>query len=160
MKPIPNYENYKITSDGVVFSCGKSECGNLENSDKMRIIAPFNTKNGYKRISLYKNGVMKNHYVHRLVAAAYLGESALQVNHINGNKQDNRVENLEYVTGRQNVVLSLDKTKTSSRYIGVIKTKYGYVARAHINGVREYLCFSKSEEVAAEKYKKRISYLS
>jgi hypothetical protein len=44
----------------------------------------------------------KDYYIHRLVAEYFLGESEHEVNHKNGNKKDNRVENLEYVTSSEN----------------------------------------------------------
>lgn len=60
---------------------------------------------GYKQALLYKNG--KRHYkrVHRLVAEAYIPNSdntKTQVNHINSNKTDNNVDNLEWVTNSKN----------------------------------------------------------
>lgn len=57
---------------------------------------------GYRLVSL--SGQARRHYqVHRLVAEAFLGEASdMQVNHINGNKQDNSILNLEYVTAKEN----------------------------------------------------------
>jgi hypothetical protein len=60
---------------------------------------------GYNRAALCKNGARKDHPVHRLVAAAFIGPrpEGLEVNHINGVRADNRAENLEYVTRRENM---------------------------------------------------------
>lgn len=57
---------------------------------------------GYPILNLKKNGQF---YVHRLVAELFIGPcpEGLQVNHKNGDKADNRVENLEYVTRSQNI---------------------------------------------------------
>lgn len=60
-------------------------------------------RSGYKQVWLYCDGEAKQLYVHRVVLAAFLGESDLYVNHKNGNKADNRVENLEYVTNLENM---------------------------------------------------------
>jgi hypothetical protein len=56
----------------------------------------------YMLVTLRINGVNKGCLVHRLVMAAFVGHSALQVNHKNGKKDDNRLENLEYVDGARN----------------------------------------------------------
>lgn len=59
--------------------------------------------NGYLRVGLYSNNVKTLTLVHRIVARAFIGEpTAPQINHIDGNKQNNRVDNLEYCTGREN----------------------------------------------------------
>lgn len=61
--------------------------------------------NGYCHITLSQDGVRKNFSVHRLVAMAYLeaSEEANVVNHKDGNKQNNRLDNLEWVTQQENV---------------------------------------------------------
>ena len=57
---------------------------------------------GYCYSSLTVDGKPKGFLIHRLVMEAFCGQSPLQVNHKNGNKADNRLENLEYVTAHAN----------------------------------------------------------
>jgi len=61
------------------------------------------THRGYGRVSLYINGKPRCSAVHRLVMEAFYGKSSLCVNHINGNKQDNYIGNLEYVSHAENM---------------------------------------------------------
>lgn len=65
-------------------------------------LKPATTIHGYNRVVLTKHGEHKPYSIHRLVMAAFHGESDKQVNHKNLNKQDNRLENLEYVTHKEN----------------------------------------------------------
>lgn len=59
---------------------------------------------GYLRVSLWKGNVGKAYFIHRLVMAAFMGESDLSVDHINGDKTDNRLCNLRYCTLAENTL--------------------------------------------------------
>lgn len=63
----------------------------------------------YVRVSLRKNGIRKNINIHVLVAEAFLGKRphGLYVNHKDGNKRNNSINNLEYVTPRENILQSV-----------------------------------------------------
>jgi hypothetical protein len=65
-------------------------------------------KTGYNYVVLtYCNGNIKSLYVHRLVAFAFFGKFDLYVNHINSNRTDNRVENIEYVQVEKIILIDL-----------------------------------------------------
>ena len=64
---------------------------------------------GYMTVNLSKNGKSNTKRVHRLVATTFLGDSNLQVDHIDGNKQNNRLDNLEYVTPKENTNRAWEK---------------------------------------------------
>lgn len=107
-KDIAGYEGlYQVSNLGRVKSLPRERktYGKRTYITKEKIItAPLST-NGYYRICLTKNGKQKHYYVHRLVANAFAEyqDRCEVVNHINGNKLDNMVENLEFCTQSHNV---------------------------------------------------------
>lgn len=72
---------------------------------KSKIIKNFKTKSGYLIVPLTKDGKEIKFLVHRIVAEAFIPnpENKPQINHINGNKTDNQVENLEWATRSENI---------------------------------------------------------
>ena len=73
---------------------------------KGKLIPVWQTSNGYYRITLNREGKKSNHLVHRLVANAFLEnpKSKETVNHKNGIKADNRLENLEWATRSEQII--------------------------------------------------------
>lgn len=101
---------YEISSQGNVKSFARNSIG--------KIIRPVNLC-GYLRIGLWKNKIKHSILIHRLVAIAFIPnpENKPEVNHINGKKWDNRVENLEWCTRRENVQHAFN-TNLRTGYLG------------------------------------------
>lgn len=73
------------------------------------VLRPRLTRKGYQRICLTVDGERHHCFVHVLVAEAFVGpRDGKQVNHINGDKSDNAVSNLEYTTGDGNIRHALE----------------------------------------------------
>ena len=81
-----------------------SDRGDVRNTRTNKILGRRIDKDGYRLVQLYNSGVGHNHKVHRLVAETFIGRDPDrdQVNHLNGNKEDNRVENLQWCTRSEN----------------------------------------------------------
>lgn len=107
-KDIAGYEGfYKVSNHGNVKSCERivnHGLGEAYRTIKSRIIKPCSDNHGYHLVSLSKNGKVRKHKVHRLVAGAFLPnpENKPTVNHINETKIDNHVSNLEWATYKEN----------------------------------------------------------
>lgn len=73
---------------------------------KPHILKCADNGNGYRYVTISVNRKRKNHYVHVLVAKAFIPnpENKEEVNHINGNKSDNKMENLEWCTRKENLM--------------------------------------------------------
>lgn len=110
---------------------------------------------GYLKVVL-QDGKPKSRTIHSLVAEAFLNHTIcgmkLVVNHINLNKLDNRVENLEVITQRENA--NKKHIKNSSEYTGVHwdKKRSKWIAQITIKGKSKHLGTFTNEIEASEKY--------
>ncbi|MBL7692606.1 MAG: NUMOD4 motif-containing HNH endonuclease [Flavipsychrobacter sp.] len=106
--PIPVYGGiYEVSDTGLVRSVDRYV--DLPGEKRRRIrgkqLSPKRSKDGYLFVSLSKDGVAKTHYIHRLVATAYIPNpnGLPEVNHLDGIKTNNAVINLDWCTHRDNV---------------------------------------------------------
>ena len=141
-KPIAGYEGkYEVSNNGDV----KSNVG------KGRILKPGLDKCGYCIVSLYKNAKGKTCKVHRLVAQAFIPnpENKPQVDHINRDKTDNRLENLRWVSQSENQLNTGIMKNNTTGYKNIGKTKWGYIVEFNRNKLKySKRCKTKEEAIA------------
>src|SRR5574344_275820 len=105
-KPIQDYPNYDVSNYGNVKSKKRESncCYNSKRTTKDRIIKQSTNLKGYYTVCLFKNG-KHTKTVHKLVASTFLDnrENYNCVNHIDGNKKNNNVENLEWCSYSHNI---------------------------------------------------------
>lgn len=124
-----------------------SKSGIIVNKDTLEIKSHVKDSNtGYFKVQLWKSGKMKCFFVHRLIAIHFIDNpnNYRCVNHKNGIKTDNRIENLEWCSDKQNIRHSIDvlgKNKFSDRpnFKGAVHLEYGIFCTAqeaaNISGV-------------------------
>lgn len=122
-KPVLGYEEYyEVSCEGNIRSreqkaCAKTNWRNI----KIRYLSSKRPSKGYRGV-LLRNGIdkVKRRSVHRIVAQAFIPNpnNLPQINHLNGDKNDNRVENLEWCTASQNM-FHCYKTKLRTPDVGV-----------------------------------------
>ena len=79
-----------------------SNFGVIKNKKTGKTRSAYTTKMGYKRIGLSKDNKVVQHLIHRLVMASFVGPSELEVNHLDGVRDNNNLSNLEYCTKKEN----------------------------------------------------------
>ncbi len=154
-KDILGYKDrYQATSDGQIISLIGKET---------RILKAAKCK-GYLYVNLFKNGEKKFISVHVLIALTFISErpNELVINHIDGNKLNNKASNLEYITQRENLCLGWKQKNASSQYTGVCfyrGRKKPWMSYIRINNNQKNLGYFKTEQEAFQKYQNAFKNL-
>lgn len=92
---LKKYPNYSI-----------NEKGEMKSVFVSKLLKPRKSKNGYFTYQIHQDGIIKNEYIHRLVAETFIPNpnNFPQVDHIDGNKSNNHVSNLRWVSPRENTI--------------------------------------------------------
>lgn len=137
-----------------------SNYGNVQSHITGKILKPAINHKGYLIVQLCLNGHRKNKRIHRLVAEAFLPntEGFPEVDHIDNDVKNNRVDNLRWATGSYNTRNREVCRRATSKYNGVQKTKTGtYKASAWFERKTVYLGTFKEEVKAAQAFNKFCS---
>lgn len=154
-KDVKGYEGlYKVSNLGRVISY----------HHKPIILKQAVNSRGYSNINLCKNKTQKNVQVHQLVAVAFLNHTInghkIVVDHIDGNKTNNTVSNLQLITNRENS--TKDRKNGTSKYPGVSWHKYynKWQAQIQIDGKKIYLGRYSNELDAAKAYQEKLKSIT
>lgn len=159
-KDIKDYEElYQVSNYGRIKAKKKWSVNEREMIDCDTILHPFNNGHDYMVVSLRKNKQRKNYYVHRLVADAFIEkiDGKNYINHKDHNRMNNKVDNLEWCTQKENTEYSRHLmmhpkskilTNTGERHIIYRKAKNNY--RVIINR-KEYPSCKTLEEAKQER---------
>lgn len=112
-KDLPGYEGlYQVSNLGKARSI---------RFNKEKILKPSRFSNGYFTVALSKEKNQKTYALHRLIAISFIENKKKLpvVNHIDGNKLNNNIFNLEWVSNRENIIHACKKRKKTSNYCGV-----------------------------------------
>ena len=108
-------EYYEVSDTGIVKSCDKLvNCkGGSKRLCKGKELKPYQDDDGYYRVGIHCNGKCYTVGVHKLVAEAFIPnpDNKPCIDHINGNRQDNRVENLRWCTVEENNAFELARDR-------------------------------------------------
>jgi hypothetical protein len=150
-RDIPGFEGYQVSNLGRVKSFKRYREGVLKNSIQ---------HNGYYTTALSINNKSFTKNIHQLVAMAFLDHKPdgfkIVVDHINRDKLDNNLENLQLISNRENS--SKDKRDGTSKYTGVslIKSYSKWKAQIDVNGKSIHLGTFNTEEEASEYYQNAL----
>lgn len=136
---IKDFPHYRINSKGEVFSCYKFKT-NIP-CDTWRKVQPVLDKGvGYFLVTLVHEGKRKNQFIHRLLATHFIPnpENKAHVNHIDGNKQNNDLSNLEWNTPKENaqhaIRIGLTAKRTADQCVAILQYDLdGNLIREHVS---------------------------
>lgn len=160
-KDIPEYVGYyQSNQNGDIKSLQRITIYNdgRKKVQKEKILKHYN-RGKYKKVDLCKHGVVKKHYVHLLVFFSFnvvVKKKNYVVDHINNDKSDNRICNLQYISQRENTSKdNKNKNHPCVRFVG-----QKWQLRMKINGENVYIGSFNTKEKAIKSYKNKILMLN
>jgi len=153
-KSVPDYPDYQVSSFGNVRSHKYVSEGKL-------ICNLINSTTGYNFVNLYDKDRRLCINTHSLIAKVFLPnpDNLPEIDHIDGNRQNNRLDNLEWVTRRENMMRrkNIKLSITGEKYITLTKEKSYRVSIRGENNIRVY---DKTYKTLPEAIEARNKYLA
>lgn len=159
-KNVKGYEKfYKVSNYGEVKAKRRVVYGIVDGEQqpthvtKEKILTPINHGNRYLYISLTDEyGQKKNHYIHRLVAEAFIANpnNLPQVNHLDYDRANNKVTNLEWCSCKENTRYSLCN-QPHTHNICFTNTGYKFISIRNIKGTKKYRVSIKNKSFKCDK---------
>ena len=120
-KDIADFDNYEV-----------SDLGRVRNKKTKRILRLVKDSGGYVQVNLYNDGERKSIKIHRLVASTFIPNplNLPQINHIDENKTNNNVENLEWCSAQYNIDYSQSKPVNQYSLDGIYIATYKSIKEA------------------------------
>jgi len=144
-KVIPSHPKYMV-----------SDFGLIRNITTGRFLKYNIAPSGYFQVSLHNSNKQYNTTVHKVVAESFIGthEKGMQIDHVDRNRQNNNLDNLRYVTHRDNHHNRVDQSKYG---VGVTKSRNGkYEAKIRIGKKRVCLGTFNTSELASQAYQDKL----
>ena len=165
-KDVIGYEGiYEVSNLGRVKSFDKKIGGKVGlRFIKGRILKNHISDCGYLQVGLYKNSIRKIYKIHQLVSICFLNHTIdgnnIVVDHIDGDKLNNNVNNLHLVTHRENLSTCFRKNNDvfTSNYVGVSwrKSNSKWCSQITINNKKVHLGYFNTEMEASDKYQEKL----
>jgi hypothetical protein len=165
-KPVVGYEGiYEVSNLGKVFSLPRKWIGakGCNRSHNGKYLSVQKSTKGYLRVLLSENGKSKIREIHQLVAEAFLNHTPcgykLVVDHIDNDKTNNKVSNLQLITQRENA--SKNSCNKTSKYVGVSfdKSRNKYQSKIMINNKSIHIGRFETEYEAHLAYQQKLKQL-
>lgn len=121
-RDIAGYEGlYKVSNTGKIRSCDHYARNNIYGAKRFitgKVLKCYKMPNGYLQVQLSKNEKREKRYIHRLVAETFLHNDGMltDVNHIDGDKNNNFVSNLEWVSHKDNQIHMIKNRMTKKAF--------------------------------------------
>lgn len=127
---IKNYPNYGVDENGNVYSLPR------QYKPKLQKLKPRANNKGYLQVQIYNEFGVYKALIHRLVAETFIPnpKNKPEVNHKDGNKNDNSVNNLEWVTRKENVQNAIERGTAYQNMSGFDNHRGKLIAQYDING--------------------------